>query len=238
MLGLVCFVTSLGEFRRSQFLLPKEEYSINVNWRHWSSSQVSRTEIFQQKMYTKNYSKFRLNTWDKIQITCYKLKNNARKAPSLERFSLWGMWHLAQEAVLPYKPGDVFWHLPEGPRTWLAKSKPNCQPGMNLEENTEKCCWQVTKNREKERFVRAESSKWAERELEGEQSPEGEPSSPAVPRAHRGAPGQKMFRLPHAGASRAVGCVHQQPRSPPGALRWFCNTVGSQFHFSATTRKT
>lgn len=102
----------------------------------------------------------------------------------------------------------------------LVKSKPNCQPGMNLKkENTEKkYCLQVTKKKEKESFVGDESSKRAERALEGEQSTEGELSSPAVPTAHRGSPGWVLCRLLHTGASRTVGYVHQQPRSPPGAL--------------------
>lgn len=53
---------------------------------------------------------------------------------------------------------------------------------MNLEENTEgKVLLTGDKEQKKGSFVGAESSKWAERALEGEQSREGEQSSPVVP---------------------------------------------------------
>lgn len=95
----------------------------------------------------------------------------------------------------------------------LAKSKQNCQPGMNLEENTEgKALLTGDKEQKKGSFVGAESSKWAERALEGEQSTEGEQSSPAVPTAHRGAPEQGMCSLPHTS-----WCLQDRGLCPPAA---------------------
>lgn len=202
---------------------------------------MSRIEIFQQEIFTKNYSKFLLNTSDKIQITCYKLQSNETKAVSLIRLSLWSMRHLPQEAVLPYRTG-VLCILTSSSRTrhwWSPNQTVNLGWTWKKENTEKKYCLQVTKKKEKESFVGDESSKRAERALEGEQSTEGELSSPAVPTAHRGSPGWCC-----AGCSTLV---------PPGQWAMSTSSQGlhlgpwydsaalwgaSSKHFSATTRKT
>ena len=96
MLSLVCFVTTLLQFQRSQFLLPKEEYGVNV--KNWDLPAGN----FHGKCFKDCPECIR-----KIQVTCYKLQNNETKATRLIRLSLYGITHLPKEAVLPYKPGNV-----------------------------------------------------------------------------------------------------------------------------------
>lgn len=139
MLGLVCFVTTLVEFQRSQFLLPKEEYSINV--KNWNLPARN----FYQKLFKISPEHI------KIQITCYKLQSNETKAVSLIRLSLWSMRHLPQEAVLPYRAG-VLCILTSSSRTrhWWSPNQTVSLGWTWKKENTEKkYCLQVTKKKEK-----------------------------------------------------------------------------------------
>lgn len=63
MLSLVCFVTTLVEFQRSQFLLPKEEYSINVKNRNLPARN------FYQKLFKISPEHIRQNTNNMLQVT-------------------------------------------------------------------------------------------------------------------------------------------------------------------------
>lgn len=186
---------------------------------------MSRIEILQQEIFTKNYSKFLPNTSDKIQITCYKLQNNETNAVSLIRLSLRGMWHLAQEAVVHYKPGDGFWYPLQGPGTGQVQTKLPAwdEPGREYRGKSTTDGWQRIKKRKVLWELRAQNGlrgHWREAE-----------HSPASPQLTEELQTRwcDVQAAPHWCLQDTGCCAHQQPRSPPGALTWFCNTVGGQF---------
>lgn len=160
---------------------------------------------------------------------CYKLQNNKTKAVSLIRLSL--KRYMTSGSMCRRPPASQAMHSDSLLKDQaLAKSKPNCQPGMSLEENTEgKVLLTGDKELKKGKFCGSWELKmgWGVTGGRAEHRGRAEQHSSAHSSQRSSRPGD-VQTAPHW-CSRTLGCDHQQPGSPPGALRWFCNTVGSQF---------
>lgn len=159
MLGLVCFVTTLVE--------PEA----NSSYPRRTIASMSIIEILQQEIFTKKLFKISpehitQNTDNMLQVTKQWNKGSKFNKVVSKRLVTSGPGSSVplQARMCILTPSSRTRHWPSPNQT--------ASLGWTWERiEREKYCWQVTTNKKKESFVGAESSKWAERSLEGAKQP-------------------------------------------------------------------